>query len=470
MFSLLFASLPTNIFAEAKIPINNADANNIKTGITSFNEPEVGEIVDERTENTKTFYNGEGKYTEKIYFEPIHTKELGDENFKEISPDLVKDQSTTNIVTTENTAIDTDFLKTMSNGKYANFSYEGHSLSLSILQAIGEDKTTLNAKDVDAAFVENTNKIVHKGIFPSIDLQNYTFSQNTKEDLVLHQYDGYHIFKFKLKTDLEAVMEDGSILLKNEDNKKIFELPKPVMSDSNYNEGSGETATSNKVNYEIEKTEEGYLLTLNADPEWLASSERVFPIFIDPTTSVTNSSDTFVMGAYPTTNYSSTTSKWDSGLGEYILKVGNYDSTTGNCYALLNQALPANLNGLTITNATFNAYVTHSASASATDIFLDRNTESWSNSNVTWNTRPSSTNIKTISVAKDQWAIFDVTSTVKSWLGSSLTNYGFKIHENGNGQSYWKKIVSTSNSNNNPYISVNYTIPIPDSPTGKAYS
>ncbi|MFC9744184.1 DNRLRE domain-containing protein, partial [Streptomyces noursei] len=171
-----------------------------------------------------------------------------------------------------------------------------------------------------------------------------------------------------------------------------------------------------------------------------------------------------------TTNYSSTTSKWDSGLGEYILKVGNYDSTTGNCYALLNQALPANLNGLTITSATFNAYITHSASASATDIFLDRNTESWSNSTVSWVTRPSSTNIKTISVAKDQWARFDVTNTVKSWLSGSLKNYGFKIHENGNGQSYWKKIVSTSNSDNNPYISVDYTIPTPVVPTGKVYS
>ncbi|MFD4707947.1 DNRLRE domain-containing protein [Gottfriedia sp. NPDC058432] len=479
LFSLLFASLPIKIFAEeiksgistnssdeieTKIPIKDADADNIKTDPTSSNEPRVGEIVEDRTVNTKTYYNGNGKYTKKIYFEPVNLKEPGEKTLEEISPDLVKDESTKNIITTENTAIDTDFLKSMSNGKYANFTYKGHSMSLSILQAAGENKQTLLADDVEATFEESSNKIVHKGIFPQIDLQNYTFNQNTKEDLVLHQYNGYHIFKFKIQTDLKATIDDvGNIQMKDENDKKVFELPKPNMSDSNYDKGSGDSATSNNVKYDIQETEDGYILTLNADPDWLASPERVFPIFIDPTTSVTNSSDSFLMSAYPTTNYSSTSSKWDSGLGEYILKIGNYDSTTGTCYAFINQSLP-NLAGVTVTSANFNAYVTHTASASATGIWLDRITESWSNSTVTWNTKPDSVNLTSDTVGKDQWASFDITGTVKSWLQGTQKNYGLKLHTNGNGQSYWKKIVSTSNSNNNPYISVNYSIPVPPKP------
>ncbi|SFD61059.1 DNRLRE domain-containing protein [Bacillus sp. UNCCL81] len=468
---LVISSIQLKAFAEELTSTKKVDETVVQTNSVEDTEPQVGELIDERTTNTKTFYNGDGKYTEKVYFEPVNMKEPGETNFEEISPDLVKDNTTTNIITTENTAIDTEFLKTMSNGKYANFSYKGHSLSLSILQAAGEDKTTLNASDVDAKFVENTNKIVHESIFPQIDLQNYTFNQNTKEDLVLHHYDGYHIFTFNIQTDLKATIdEDGNIQMKDDDDKKIFELPKPFMSDSNIDEGSGEAVTSDKVSYDIEEIDGGYKLTLNADPDWLASPERVFPVFIDPTTSVTDSSDTFVMSAYPTTNYSSTSSKWDSGLGAYILKIGNYDSTTGTCYAFLNQGLPANLTGLTITSASFNAYVKHSASSSATGIWLDRITGSWSNSSVTWDTKPSSTNIATTTVGEGQWANFDVTNTVKSWLNGSLTNYGLKLHENGNGSSYWKKIISTSNSDNNPYISVNYTIPTPDSPTGYAYS
>ncbi|SFC42453.1 DNRLRE domain-containing protein [Bacillus sp. UNCCL81] len=455
---------------EYLIPAKNAYASNIKTSMEAPTEQQTGEIVEERTENTKTFYNGNGKYTEKIYFEPIHTKESGEKTFEDISPDLKEDELKTNIVTTENTAIDTEFLQKMDNGKYANFSNKGHSMSLSILHASGENKTTLDASDVEATFVENSNKIVHNGIFPQIDLQNYTFNQNTKEDLVLHKYDGYHIFTFKIQTDLKASIDEaGNIQMKDKNDKKIFELPKPFMSDSNYNEGSGDAVTSDKVNYDIKETEDGYILTLNADKEWLASPDRVFPIFIDPTTSVTDSSDSFVMSAYPTTNYSSTSSKWDSGLGEYILKVGYYDSTTGTCYAFLNQPLPE-IDGLTVTSATFNAYVTHSASSSATDLWLDRITQSWSNSSVTWNTKPSSTNLGKDTVTANSWASFDITGTVKSWQQGTLTNYGLKLHTNGNGQSYWKKIVSTSNSNNNPYLSVNYTIPTPVVPKGTAFS
>ncbi|MBP0726704.1 RHS repeat protein, partial [Bacillus sp. RG28] len=466
----LFSSLPLNGFAAEEIKTNDADAKDLKVNPVQPEPLKAGELVDQRTENTKVFYNGNGKYTKKIYFEPVNIKKPGDKQFEEISPDLTQDDSNSNIVTTENTAIDTNFLKTMSNGEYANFSYKGHSISLSILQASGEDKPAIDASDVEANYIENTNKIVHKDVFPQIDLQNYTFNQNTKEDLVLHQYNGYHIFKFKIKTELEATTDkEGNIQLLDSDGKKIFELPKPFMSDSNIDEHSGDAVTSNDVTYDIEKTDDGYNLTLNADPKWLSSPDRVFPIYIDPTTSVTDSSDTFVMSAYPTTNYSSTSSKWDAGLGQYILKIGNYDSTTGTCYALLNQPLP-NIEGLTVTSATFNAYVTHTYDSSSTGIWLDRITGPWTNSSVTWNTKPNSTNIANATVTKNQWASFDVKSTVQGWQSGTLPNYGFKLHENGNGQTYWKKIVSTSNSDNNPYLAINYTIPTPPTPTGQAYS
>lgn len=454
------------------IPVNGVDKSNSQSNTIDTPDLVPGEIVDERTANTKTFYNGNGKYTEKVYFEPVHMKESGEKNYEEISPKLVPDETKINVVTTENTPIDTEFLKKMSDGKYVNFTYKGHSMSLSVLQAAGENKTTLDATDVDAHFVENSNKIVHEGIFPQIDLQNLTFNQNTKEDLVLHKYDGYHIFKFKIQTDLNAVIDDlGNIQLKDENGNKILELPRPYMSDSNIDEGSGEAKSSDKIKYELERTSGGYYLTINADSEWLASPERVFPIYIDPSASATTTDDSFVMSAYPTTNYSSTSAKYDNGLQENILKVGTVDSTTGTCYGYLSQPLPDNLYGLTITSATLNAYVTYSYShATATGIWLDRITEPWLNSTVTWNTRPSSVNIASDTVAENQWATFDITSTVQEWLKGTYPYYGFKLHENGNGQTYWKKVISTDNGTSKPYIAVNYTIPTPTIKSSKAWT
>lgn len=262
----------------------------------------------------------------------------------------------------------------MSKGQYANFTYEGHSMSLSILQATGEGKAPLEASDVNAQFVEDTNKIVHKDIFPQIDLQNFTFNQNTKEDLILNEYNGYHIFKFKINTDLKAVKdENGNIQMKDEEDKIVFELPKPYMSDSNIDKESGDAVTSDDISYKIEETDGGYILTLDANAEWLASPDRVYPVYLDPSFSVTSSLDSFVMSAYPDTNYSS--EKWDSALQEYVLKVGNVDASTGSCLAYLGLPIDKFV-GLNITSATFNAYVTYAYShGTPKSLWIGRNNE-----------------------------------------------------------------------------------------------
>ncbi|XQY93684.1 DNRLRE domain-containing protein [Metabacillus sp. HB246100] len=242
------------------------------------------------------------------------------------------------------------------------------------------------------------------------------------------------------------------------------------MSDSNYDDQLGETKRSDNVQYDIQKVEDGYILTVNADSEWLSSPDRVYPVYIDPTTSVTTSTDTFVMSAYPTTNYSSSSAKWDSGQGQYVLKTGYYDSTTGTNYAFLNHSI-ADFYNMDVTSATFNVYVTHSYySTTANGLWLDYVNSSWSPSTVTWNTKPASTNIGQVNVAREQWAKFNVTSVVQGWASGAKKNYGFKLHTNGNGQGYWKKVVSTTNSSYKPYLSVNYNIPTADTPTGDAYS
>lgn len=87
---------------------------------------------------------------------------------------------------------------------------------------------------------------------------------------------------------------------------------------------------------------------------------------------------------------------------------------------------------------------------------------------MTWNTKPASKNIGKGDVHKGQWASYDVTAAVKSW-NSGGANYGFKLHTNGNGKEYWKKLISSANSANKPYIEVTYTIPKGNTPTIKAY-
>ncbi|MEH7080867.1 hypothetical protein V7101_20040, partial [Bacillus velezensis] len=110
----------------------------------------------------------------------------------------------------------------MKNGHYADFSSNGHILSFSIVKASSEGNPDVTAKDVSAKFTKKSNKIVHQNIFPDIDLRNYLFDKNVKEDLILNSYKGYHQFTFQIDTDLTAIQnENGSISLVDGAKKEV---------------------------------------------------------------------------------------------------------------------------------------------------------------------------------------------------------------------------------------------------------
>ncbi|MGD6796281.1 DNRLRE domain-containing protein [Metabacillus indicus] len=124
-----------------------------------------------------------------------------------------------------------------------------------------------------------------------------------------------------------------------------------------------------------------------------------------------------------------------------------------------------------IENAKLNVFVTHHYFAeNPNGLWLDRVNNSWDAKTLTWNNKPTSTNISKVEVGRNQWASFDVTSTISSWASGSLLNFGFKLHTNGNGKGYWKKITSSMNASEKPYLSVTYTIPKPKIPSGKVYA
>ncbi|MDA7025189.1 DNRLRE domain-containing protein [Bacillus sp. CLL-7-23] len=425
-----------------------------------------GEIISERTENSKLFYEGDGVFKQEVFLDSVHTKKTANSDWEEISPEL---KTVSNKVETENAVLSSSFHKQMKNGLYATFEHKDHQVTYSIIEAKGPKKTPIHPEDVKAE--NNSNELTYKNVFPNIDFQTFTFNENTKEDLVLHKYEGYNSFTFQLKTDLSAeIQEDGSIELTDKNGKQILTVPKPFMTDSNLDEGSGEVARSEDVKYTLEKNDQGYLLHVTADEDWLKDPQRVYPVSIDPSTSLSASSDTFVMSAYPTTNYSTSTQKWDANLKAYVLKTGYYDKSTGTNYAFMKFNNLKAIQNMKVTKATLKTYVAHSYyGTKPTGLWLDTVNSSYDNAKITWNNKPGSKNIGKTDVHKGQWASFDVTAAVKSW-NSGVANNGFKFHTNGNGKDHWKKLISSANSKNKPYIEVTYTIPQAEAPTTKAYS
>jgi RHS repeat-associated protein len=313
------------------------------------------------------------------------------------------------------------------------------------------------------------NKIMYEEVFPGINLRHVSFNNEVKEDWIIKSYQGINEFNYEVATRLTPRMEENGSIGFYKDKKfknKVFELPSPIMEDSNYNSGLGNGVQSRDLHYELSKLGKNqYNIKLVVDKKWLESPDRVYPVYIDPSVTIDALGDTFVSSAYPNTNYNK---EWDSSQGEYVLKVGKYDSTTGTNYAFIKFSIVGDLKGAIIDSATLKVYVTHAYYATTpTGLWVDRVNGPWNVDELTWNNKPSSTNITSTKVARDQWASFNVTSTIQSMVDGDIPNYGFKFHTNGNGQTYWKKITAAE-SPNKAKIIISYHYPTMKSPTVSA--
>lgn len=478
---LIFTSIPWNLVTQAEgnaeyterlglndpaneftIPVEDPEAE-IPVLLYSTGDkpvyPEEGEVIEERTEVSKVFSNGDGTFTEEIYPEPIHTEETSGQ-WEEISTDLVED-SKEDTISGEKTALTVDF-PTEVEDTYVTIESEGQQIEYELIEAEGPaGKVAVSTPTIE--YEENT--IFHRNLFPKVDLRSVLFDTSLKEDIILTEAVDYNTFRFQVHTDLEArLLKDGSIDWLN--GKEIaFHTPAPVMVDANVNEESGEAARSSDISFDLEKNEAGYLLTLTADAEWLNAPERVYPVYLDPTTSLPTAADSFVSSAWPAANYDA---YWDPNTSYYNLRAGSYDASTGTQYSYIQQTVD-HLKGAVIESATFSIYTAHSYyPTTPTGLWLDTVNAAWSPSAITWNNKPASTALTSTQVYKGQWANFDVTSTVKQWVAGAKPNYGFKLHTNGNGQTYWKRFYASENSTNKPYLSVTYSYPKQAAPTVKA--
>ncbi|WP_192825953.1 DNRLRE domain-containing protein [Bacillus pacificus] len=422
------------------------------------------EIIEERTETEKVFDNNDGTYTKKVYTEPIHVEKDG--KLEEVSLKLV--EAPNEKIVTENTTLEPEFEKTTQDGKYVQFKVKDHTIQYKLMSANGE-KGEVKPSPVTATHENNT--VWYKGIFPNVDLKSTTFNENVKEDFVLREYTGHHIFTFALETDLTpSLQEDGSIDFQNEKKEKVFTLPKPYMNDSNVDQQSGEAVTSDAVRYNIEKKDEKtYTLTVTADPQWLQAPERKYPVYVDPSIEVDDFENAYASSAYPTVNYSGG-KLWDAGQNAYTLKVGYYDGASGTNFSFIKPNV-SDLKGAKIESATFHAYaVWHYYGNQPNGVWLDEVTGGWNVGGVNWNNKPGSNNIAQTDVGRGKWAQFNVTNTVKAWVDGARPNNGFKLHANGNGQSHWKKFIAAENGENAPYLEVKYSYAKPNTPRVQAYS
>ena len=216
----------------------------------------------------------------------------------------------------------------------------------------------------------------------------------------------------------------------------MFVLPKPFMLDANYE-------YSDSVSYSISsKNKKKYEITVTADAEWINSSDRTFPVTIDPAIQTEQSNtamdSVYVASGKPTTNY------WHGPM----IMVGKESSGIGKCQGLLRFDLPSlNRGDVVIDAQLYAAQIKCDAYSNTTPdaaIEVHAVTSSWNKKTVTWNTKPSfeSTTadfeILKAGGTQQETRKWNVTSIVKRWYeNTSFPNYGFLFRSSiENGSTY----------------------------------
>nr|MCR5056853.1 hypothetical protein [Clostridia bacterium] len=123
-------------------------------------------------------------------------------------------------------------------------------------------------------------------VSPAASLEYTVKPYEIKENIVISEGGFFqYSYSFKLSTDaLSIETKDGSVVLYDESGKAVFRLSAALMKDA-------KNDCSDQVFLTLEETEEGYIIAVSADADWINAEGRVFPVKIDPTIEISYSGE-----------------------------------------------------------------------------------------------------------------------------------------------------------------------------------
>ncbi|MBQ7247431.1 MAG: RHS repeat protein [Lachnospiraceae bacterium] len=297
-----------------------------------------------------------------------------------------------------------------------------------------------------------SSEAVYRDILPGMDLIYTLSSVMLKETIAIYEKSEADIsFVFDLKgEDFTFRQEDdGSITVINAAGEDAFEITAPYVRDEGYD-------YCHEVKVVLESQDTGSCRLIYTVPaEWLCDSERVWPVYLDPTV-VTNrirqniKDKTVCSGSNSATHYND-----DS------LEVG-YRSGRGIERSLMRFLyIPTLTSADVIINAGVQIY-RDSSMTNPFQINLHRATNDWDSENVYWSTQPGFesqvTDFCMVNTAK--WYSWYITDIARRWYSEG--NYGFVLKATdaveSAGSGAYRTLCSSdySSSSYRPILIINY--------------
>ncbi len=317
------------------------------------------------------------------------------------------------------------------------------------------------------------------GLLPGVDLKVMASPSGFRTFLALASEPASSSFTFALNSPglTPVAASDGSINFLDKAGNTVATMPHPYATDSTPDDRRGSGQMTVGVAYSLIAAGSTTLLRVSVDPAWLASA--VYPVYVDPSVNVSGTAsmkDTFVDAMYPTYNWEGF-ARSDSPY-YYEMLLGQDPSYPDQvCKDLISFTLPTDVNNSTVDSATLTVdpYHQYYSSPTATTTWVDRVTSSWTASSVTWNTQPSitTTGAVTAALVEGTTGTFNITDFVQGWVDTPSTNHGIQLNENGNGGTYWKRLISSEQGGGDiPTLLITYSKPVAtiSSPTGGTWT
>ncbi len=464
----------------------------------------VGEVNELREEYAKHFVCEDGSYVVATYNEPVHYKENG--QWKEIDNSLelknnVKSNTGKAMYAPKSGTVDIKIPQSFSDGQKVSATNKGYTISFgaklertvyknnstAVVKEVSElsssqmkDKSLTTQKSVkttksvsnesevttfndNVMAVENqAGAIVYEDVFSNADLEYIVTTNSIKENIIVNEKQDTYTYSFDMDFGelIPIVNSDNSIRVVDpvDTEETIFYIEAPYMYDAN-------DVKSTDIDMSLVKKDEIYILTLTASSEWLNSSERAFPVVIDPTVYL-SFDDVFVMDGLGNKNETKINKE---------LRVGRNLTNLTRTY--IKPTLPTNIpTGSYINSAYlkltkdyyFQALSGSNISIRAYDCY-DVNT--WNATNITWENQPYNNSdngyssghsyLSSVSATSSKTTYsFSITSAVRRWLNGGVNN-GIMLASSNESTKTQVDFHSSraSDSSNYPKMYITYTAP-----------
>ena len=306
------------------------------------------------------------------------------------------------------------------------------------IETIDLDDVKANAEYPETVAEKLASRLSYPNIYENTDIAFDLSSNQVKESIILEKYSDTLLgYSYELNTGgmIPVLLETGEIELRDADSEEVVMfMPAPYLIDS-----EGET------NYDIDVSIGGkngsYVLTYTLPQEWLADTQRTWPVVLDP----------IVYAECTPSNIKDQAVYTDTYLAHSRgTMMCGYRSSYGKSRIYLMYAeLPDMTAADVIVSASISLYKAAN-SVNSCPVEVHKVPKTWTASTITWANQPTvdTTVVDYVICQNEGYYTWDITDIARGWYEGQNTGMMFKVDdasENGT-TATWKQFYSSDYS------------------------